>query len=165
MTRRNACSSFVLLVLAACVYATGAWAQKSPPLDQVFPRSSLQIATPDARLHRFEIWIADDDARRARGLMFVKHLDANAGMLFVYPRTQPVAMWMKNTYVPLDMLFVGEDGRVLRVVENTQPLSLDTIASGVPVRAVIELNAGTAARLHIRPGAQVIHPTFPTPTR
>src|SRR5690606_5282927 len=109
----------------------------------------------------FEIWVAEDDAHRARGLMYVKQLAADAGMLFIYPRSQPIAMWMKNTYLPLDMLFVDEDGRIARVVENTEPLSLDTIASGGPVRAVIELNAGTAARLKIREGARVIHPAFP----
>lgn len=129
-------------------------------LNQLFPQSSLQIATPDARLHTFNIWVADNDERRSRGLMFVNHLDEDAGMLFVYPRPQPISMWMKNTHLPLDMLFVRVDGRVERVVENTEPMSLATIQSGAPVLAVVELNAGTASRLHIRAGAQVIHPAF-----
>jgi uncharacterized membrane protein (UPF0127 family) len=129
-------------------------------LDRAFQRSSLQIATPDARLHKFDIWIADDDQRRARGLMFVQRMDDNAGMLFVYPRPQPIAMWMKNTHIALDMLFVSAAGRVERVVEKTEPMSLRTIESGSDVLAVIELNAGTAARLGIRPGARVIHPAF-----
>lgn len=129
-------------------------------LDQVFRRSTLQIATPDARLHRFNIWIADSDLHRARGLMFIKQLGAEDGMLFIYPQPQPVAMWMKNTYVSLDMLFVAADGRVTRVVENTEPLSLKTIQSGEPVLGVVELAAGTAARLKITPGARVIHPAF-----
>lgn len=150
-----------LPLLAALSYAFSVRADDASALDRIFPRSSLQIATPDARLHSFEIWVAEDDAHRARGLMYVKQLAADAGMLFIYPRSQPIAMWMKNTYLPLDMLFVDEDGRITRVVENTEPLSLDTIASGGPVRAVIELNAGTAARLKIREGARVIHPAFP----
>ena len=129
-------------------------------LDQAFQRSTLQIATPDARLHPFRIWIADDDARRARGLMFVKHLDQDDGMLFIYPQPQPIAMWMKNTYIPLDMLFVAADGRVENVVENTEPLSLKTIESRGPVIAVIELNAGTAAKMKIGPGARVMHPAY-----
>lgn len=129
-------------------------------LDRAFQRSSLQIATPDARLHDFNIWIADDDQHRARGLMFIKELKADDGMLFIYPEPHPVAMWMKNTYVPLDMLFVAADGKVLRVVANTKPLSLDTIESGGPALGVIELAAGTAARLKIVPGAQVMHPAF-----
>lgn len=129
-------------------------------LDRIFRRSTLQIATPDARVHEFDVWIADDDQRRARGLMFIKHLGAEDGMLFVYPRPQPIAMWMKNTYVSLDMLFVAADGRVAHVVKNTEPLSLKTIESGGPVLGVIELPAGSAARLKIGAGAQVIHPAF-----
>jgi hypothetical protein len=69
-------------------------------------------------------------------------------------------MWMKNTFIPLDMLIVTANGRVAKVVENTQPQSLKTIESDSAVIAVVELNAGTANRLHIRPGAQVIHPAF-----
>ena len=81
-------------------------------------------------------------------------------MLFIYPEVRPVSMWMKNTYIPLDMLFVRADGRIERVAENTTPQSLATIESGKPVIAVMELKAGSAARLKIRPGAQVIHPAF-----
>jgi uncharacterized membrane protein (UPF0127 family) len=81
-------------------------------------------------------------------------------MLFVYPRPQMIAMWMKNTFIPLDMLFVAPDGRVTRVVENTEPQSLKTIESGGEVMGVVELAAGTVARLKIAPGAQVIHPAF-----
>ncbi len=157
--------SALLLLLAgalASLSAVAAETSDATQLDQAFPRSSLQIATPDARLHPFNIWVADTNERRARGLMFVRQLDADAGMLFIYPVTQPIAMWMKNTFIPLDMLFVAADGRVARVVERTQPQSLETIESGQPVRAVIELNAGTASRLHIGPGAQVIHPVFST---
>jgi uncharacterized membrane protein (UPF0127 family) len=132
-------------------------------MDRVFRKAAVQIATPDARLHRFDMWIADDDQRRARGLMFIRRLRPDDGMLFIYPRAHPVAMWMKNTYVSLDILFVAADGKVIRVAENTEPLSLATIESGAPALGVIELAAGTAARLHIGPGAQVIHPAFSTP--
>jgi uncharacterized protein len=146
----------------ALVYSLAACAQTpdARQLDRLFARSTLQIATPDARLHTFDIWVADNDAQRARGLMFIEHLDENAGMLFIYPHPQPIAMWMKNTHVPLDMLFVSADGRVERIVENTTPMSLQTIESQTPVLAVIELNAGSAARLKIRPGARVMHPAF-----
>jgi uncharacterized membrane protein (UPF0127 family) len=145
--------------------AAGADARKdaatdAKELDQIFRRDSLQVATPDAKLHRFNIWMADDEARRARGLMFVKHLNAGDGMLFVYPQPQTIAMWMKNTLIPLDMLFVAPDGKVTHVVENTEPHSLKTIESGGPVVGVVELAAGTAARLKIAPGARVIHPAF-----
>ncbi|AMN47860.1 hypothetical protein ACG33_12270 [Steroidobacter denitrificans] len=132
-------------------------------LDRFFPRAHLRIATPDARLHDFDVWLADNDARRARGFMHIEQLDANAGMLFLFPRQERIAMWMKNTHVSLDMLFVRADGTVDRVVEHTKPLSLETIESIDPVAAVIELKAGTAARLGIRKGAQVMHPAFGRP--
>lgn len=126
-------------------------------LDRVFRKDTLQIATPDARLHRFNTWIADDDQRRQRGLMFIRQLRPDDSMLFIYPQPMPVAMWMKNTYVPLDILFVAADGKVIHIAQNTEPLSLKTIESGGIVLGVVELPAGTAARLKIAPGAQVIH--------
>ena len=149
---------FVLLLTAAPqVHATTA---DEAMLDKYFERSSLQIATTDARLHAFNIWVADRESRQQRGLMYIRSLAPDSGMLFIYGRPRSMAMWMKNTYVPLDILFVRPDGRVDSIVENTEPLSLATIESERPVLAVIELNAGTAARLKIRPGAQVIHPAF-----
>lgn len=126
-------------------------------LDRVFRRDTLQIATPDARVHRFNTWIADDDQRRQRGLMFIRELRPDDSMLFIYPQPMRVAMWMKNTYVPLDILFVAADGKVINIARNTEPLSLKTIESGGIVIGVVELPAGTAARLKIAPGAQVIH--------
>jgi len=151
-----------LLWIAACAALADATVEKADgrKLDEVFARSELHIATLDAKLHRFDIWIADSDQRRARGLMFVDHMNADAGMLFIYPTAQHIAMWMKNTHIPLDMLFVSADGRVAQVVADTVPMSLKTIESDKDVNAVIELNAGTAARLHIGPGSQVIHPAF-----
>jgi uncharacterized membrane protein (UPF0127 family) len=149
------------LAVAWCSLAVGA--DDTQALNQSFPRAALQIATPDARLHHFDVWIADDDARRARGLMYIRHLEADAGMLFLYPTPARIAMWMKNTYISLDMLFVRADGTIERVVEHTEPLSLATIESAGPVTAVIELKAGTAGRLKIQSGAQVLHPAFSSP--
>ena len=129
-------------------------------LDRAFSRSTLQIATPDAKLHKIDVWIADNETRRARGLMFVDNMADDAGMLFIYPQSQEISMWMKNTHLSLDMLFVNANGRVHSIVANTKPMSLDTISSNGTVLAVIELKAGSAARMNIRPGAQVIHPAF-----
>nr|WP_298718888.1 DUF192 domain-containing protein [uncultured Steroidobacter sp.] len=160
---RLAPAFLICIHLAGGALAADAPSGQSPPnvtvsdLDRVFQRSAIQIATPDARLHRFNSWIADDDQRRARGLMYIKQLRPDDSMLFIYPQPQPVAMWMKNTYVSLDMLFVAPDGKVIKVVQNTEPLSLKTIESGGIVLGVVELPAGTAARLKIAPGAQVIH--------
>ncbi|PZN31886.1 MAG: DUF192 domain-containing protein [Proteobacteria bacterium] len=154
-------SALLVLTLALAMLA-GAAAASEADLDRRFPRSTLQIATPDARLHTFRVWVADSDARRIRGLMYVKELAEDAGMLFLYDEPQRISMWMKNTFIPLDMVFVRSDGRVDSVAENTRPHSLDSIPSQGEVVAVIELNAGTAARLGIRPGARVLHPAFQT---
>jgi uncharacterized membrane protein (UPF0127 family) len=150
-------------LLALLVLPLGLVAAPQPDagqLDKLFERSTLQIATSDPELHTFKVWIADNNSRRERGLMFVRQLDADAGMLFIYDSPQSISMWMKNTKIPLDMLFVAGNGRVMRVVENTQPESLKTIDSGSDVIGVVELNAGTAAKLHIKAGARVIHPAF-----
>lgn len=152
--------SLWISALCLLVFAAGTVAADSTDLDRIFQRSTLKIATPDARLHQFEVWIADDEQRRARGLMFVTQMKPNHGMLFLYPQPQRIAMWMKNTHIPLDMLFVSAEGRVERVVENTTPMSTTTIESGKPVLAVIELNGGTARQMNIRAGAQVMHPAF-----
>jgi len=129
-------------------------------LDGLFPKSTLTIATPDARVHPFTIWVAEDDTHRQLGLMYVKEMADDAGMLFVYPKAQPISMWMKNTVLSLDMLFVAADGRIVNVVENTTPQSTKIIDSKGAVVGVIELKAGTAAKLHIRAGAIVSHPAF-----
>jgi uncharacterized membrane protein (UPF0127 family) len=147
----------VALLIAAHAFAD---TRDAAQLDEIFRRSTLKIATPDARLHTFHIWVADDDARRARGLMFVKQLAEDAGMLFVYDQPQTITMWMKNTFIPLDMVFVGADGKVINVAANTEPQSLKTIASHGEALGVIELKAGTAARLNIAKGAVVMHPAF-----
>ena len=150
----------LLLLLCSAGLAADSTPSSTADLDKEFSRSTLQIATQDSQLHEFRVWVADNEPRRQRGLMFVKHMDDGTGMLFIYPRVQPVSMWMKNTFIPLDMLFVAPDGRVVRVAANTTPQSLDTIDSGQPVLGVVELNAGVAAKLKIRAGAQIIHPAF-----
>ena len=155
-----------LLACLASVWLTAAAAEVTPDaerLDKIFPRSTLKIATPDARMHAFNVWLAEDDEHRQLGLMYVRKMDDNAGMLFVYPRPYKVGMWMKNTVMSLDMLFVDAKGKVLYVAERTTPQSLKTVsADSNEVLAVIELNAGTAERLRIRPGSRVMHPAFGT---
>lgn len=113
-------------------------------------------------MHTFNIWVADDDTHRQLGLMYVKEMADDAGMLFIYPKAQPISMWMKNTVLSLDMLFVAADGRIANVVENTTPQSTKIIDSRGAVVGVIELKAGMAAKLHIRAGAIVSHPAFGT---
>ena len=119
----------------------------------------LAIATQGGR-HAFQVEVARNDADRAQGLMYRRSMPANQGMLFDFGRVAPVSMWMQNTYLSLDMLFIRPDGSIARIAENAEPLSTRTISSGEPVLAVLELNAGTAARLGIRPGDRVEHPLF-----
>lgn len=118
-------------------------------LDAAFPRDVLIIEAGGGTCYRFDIYLALDDPHRHRGLMFVRDLPATTGMLFVYDRDNYLTMWMKNTYIPLDMVFARRDGTVSSVVHNTKPLSLKTIASTEPVAMVLELNAGTADKLRI----------------
>ncbi|HEX6013485.1 MAG TPA: DUF192 domain-containing protein [Geminicoccaceae bacterium] len=110
--------------------------------------------------HRFTVELADTPAERSRGLMFRESMPADHGMLFDFQAEQPVAFWMKNTPLPLDMVFIDGAGTVVQVAADTTPYSEASIPSRQPVRAVLELNAGTAARRGIRPGAKVRHPIF-----
>lgn len=126
----------------------------------VFERTKLAIETASGERHPFDVEVARTITQRARGLMFRESMPPDAGMLFVYPDEQQIRMWMKNTLIPLDMVFVGGDGRILDIAENTEPLSETVIASSGPARAVIELNGGTARRLGIRSGDRVRHPLF-----
>ncbi|MFU0506554.1 DUF192 domain-containing protein [Pseudaminobacter sp. NGMCC 1.201702] len=107
----------------------------------------------------FTIEIADDPDERSAGLMFRKQMDADHGMLFVFEGTQAVGFWMKNTPLPLDLLFIGEDGRV-KAVKRGEPLSEALIAPQEPVRYVLELNAGTAEKAGIAPGDLSRHPVM-----
>ena len=104
----------------------------------------------------FTVELATTSEQMERGLMFRRNLPPDAGMLFVYPESQRVAFWMKNTLIPLDMLFIAGDNKVSRIVERTVPLSETPISSVGEVRAVLEVNGGTAARLGIKPG-DVVH--------
>ena len=125
-----------------------------------FPLSELTVVTADGKRHDFQVELALTHDQRAQGLMHRKTLAPNAGMLFIYETERPISMWMKNTYISLDMIFIGYGGEIRRVVEGTKPLSLDTISSNGPARGVLEVPAGTAARLGIRPGGRVLHPAL-----
>lgn len=108
--------------------------------------------------HRFDIEVASTDEERARGLMYRRSLPENAGMLFLYDRPQPAAMWMKNTPIPLDMVFISADGRVHRIESYTEPFSTAVILSEGDVAAVLELNAGQADKIGLKRGDKVLYP-------
>lgn len=107
--------------------------------------------------HRFQIEVARSPEEQERGLMYRQSLAPTAGMLFTYGNPRNIEMWMRNTYIPLDMIFIGANWRITRIAERTIPLSLITVASKGPVVAVLEVNAGTASRLGLRFGDRVVY--------
>ena len=126
---------------------------------QKFPTSELTILSASGS-HRFRVELAETPAQMTQGLMFRTSLAPDAGMLFDYKEPTAATMWMLNTLIPLDMLFVDAQGRIVNIHQRAVPESRDVIAAAAPVRAVIELNGGTASRLGIQPGDQVVHPIF-----
>jgi uncharacterized protein len=122
-------------------------------------KQTLEI-TSKTGVHVFSVEVVDDDASREKGLMFRKHLPEGKGMLFDFKREQNVDFWMKDTYIPLDMIFIGADGRIRNIAQNAEPLSTRIIPSKGPVLAVLEVIGGTAGKLGIVPGDQVAHPIF-----
>ena len=138
---------FVLLIIGA---APAAFAQS---LDK------LEIVSANGA-HDFNVEIADNEVRREVGLMYRRYLPQDRGMLFDFKEEAPVAFWMKNTYIPLDMIFISGHGLVTKIVANAEPLSETAIPSGGPVLGVLEINGGLAARLGINPGDRVKHSIF-----
>jgi uncharacterized protein len=139
-----------------------AHAQMGPLEDlDAFPRARLEIAVTKKSPLVFDVWLADTPARQAQGLMFVRSLPEQRGMLFVYQSPKTITMWMKNTYIPLDMVFIDDRGRIQSIVERATPHSLATISSGKPARAILEIGGGEARRLGLKPGQPVSHPALP----
>jgi len=122
-------------------------------------RQTLEIASKTG-VHAFAVEMATTDAERAQGLMNRKSLPEGQGMLFDFHRDQEVGFWMRNTYIPLDMIFIRSDGRIMRIAENTEPLSERIVPSNGAVRAVLEVIGGTSRKLGIAPGDRVAHPIF-----
>ena len=120
---------------------------------------TVEIASKTG-VHIFSVEVVDNDADRAKGLMYRKELPEGRGMLFDFHRDQEVSFWMQNTYIPLDMIFIRGDGQILRIEENTVPLSTRMIPSRGPVRAVLEVIGGTSRKLGIAPGDRVASPIF-----
>jgi uncharacterized protein len=156
-TRR---STLALLTLLGLVVGSSACAQSAALQDlDTFPRGKLQITVGKKHID-FDIWMADTPARQSQGLMFVRSLPAQRGMLFVHESPKQIGMWMKNTYIPLDMVFIDSQGRIQQIVAQTTPHSLETIRSDLPALAVLEIGGGEAQRLGLKPGQRVSHPAF-----
>jgi uncharacterized protein len=142
---------------AALLFAAGQPATGfATSLDEAFKTDTLVIEAGAHACYRFEVYLAFERSQQARGLMYVRELPERTGMLFVYPANDYHSMWMKNTFIPLDIAFAREDGRIANVARNTEPLSLQSIASSEPVTYVLELNAGVMARLGIDEGSRIL---------
>jgi uncharacterized membrane protein (UPF0127 family) len=143
-----------LIVLSVLIFAIGMFSSAAPAQGGSSPDSgslrALEIVTK-VRSQTFEVEVAGTREQRARGLMFRKELPERRGMLFDFGRDQEIRMWMKDTLIPLDMVFIESDGRVLRIEQNAEPESLRLISSGGPARLVLEVKAGTAKRSASRP--------------
>ena len=148
MTRRLIFASALLFAIAANVAADS--------LDEAFSKDVLIIEASAHACHRFDVYLATSNSQRARGLMHVRHLPSNTGMLFIYEHADYLSMWMKNTYVSLDMIFTRPDGSISSIVRNTEPMSLRSIAATEPVSFVLELNAGITEKLFIDENSRLV---------
>lgn len=154
---RIAVAALALLALGAA----GALAQPQQPPPLQFEQDDLAIRTASGEV-KFRVELAQTPAQQQRGLMFRDKLEPYTGMLFDFGTPRIVSMWMMNTLIPLDMVFIAADGRIVNVAANTKPLSTDTILSAGPAKGVLEIAGGTARLLGIRPGDVVLHRAFGT---
>jgi uncharacterized membrane protein (UPF0127 family) len=148
-----------LALLSALLIAPPAFAQAqsySPAdLDAAFDKDTLIIHAAENACYRFDIWLARQRAQQMRGLMFVRNLPEFTGMLFIYPEPGGRSMWMKNTYISLDIVFIRDDGRISSIIADAEPLNLRSLSSREPVTYVLELGGGVAAALGIGSGDRV----------
>jgi hypothetical protein len=155
MEPRHLLSASAILFLLAAAAARA----DPPPMDlATYPQAALEIvqhAGDSVRRFHFDVWVADTPARSEQGLMFVRDLPADRGMVFPFAPPRVVNFWMKNTYIELDLLFIAADGRVAKITSRAAPLRLDLLSSEVPVGAVLELRGGEAGLLGLKVGDQV----------
>jgi uncharacterized protein len=145
--------------LPACAAQPAPAARFDPAQLKDFPRSQLSIQRSNGR-DTFQVWLARTPAQQEQGLMWIRQLPADAGMLFLLETPRSMNMWMKNTYVSLDMLFTDSSGRITHIAHRTTPLSEAIVSSGGEVSAVLEIAAGEAQRRGIVVGDRVIHPAL-----
>jgi uncharacterized protein len=153
VSRNRAGARFLVAIMAAVALGglgAGVRAATFEPLE-IVTKTGVQV---------FSVEVAKTEQEKETGLMYRKELADGKGMLFDFTPEQQVSMWMKNTYISLDMIFIRADGRILRIAENTEPLSTRTILSQGPAKGVLEVIAGTAKKYGIAPGDRIGHPLF-----
>lgn len=146
----------LLAAIGCLLLLLHASAQEQRPLDEAFERDVIVIAASEFVCFRFDVYLALSRDQKVRGLMFVRDLPETSGMLFIYDVEDYHSMWMKNTYIPLDMVFARSDGSVSSVITDTVPQTLNSHASIEPVRYVLELNGGTTRLLGIGNRSRII---------
>ena len=150
-----------LVAFADLVTACSGTLASAPALFPSLDQARVTVTTASGA-HEFDVWIAADERSREQGLMYIRELPPERGMLFIFERPQPVAFWMKDTYVSLDLVFIDPAGRVLNVAADAKPLALAPSPSRGEAIAVLEVLAGTARRIGLQPGDLVELPTLRT---
>ncbi len=149
-------AAFVAVTLLLAAVAATAQSPNLPLQLSSYPRTQLRISSPPGVRapwrHEFDVWVADTPERATQGLMFVSDLPENKGMVFPLEPPRVENMWMKNTYIELDMLFISTEGRVTKIIEHAHPLSPEILSSDAPVAAVLELKGGLVAKLGLKSG-------------
>lgn len=150
---------FAPVAFAIALAFTPLYGQVNSPLFSL-EKAELHVTTVDGATTVFNVVSVTSREDQSRGLMHVRFMPLDQGMVFAYTRDRTVSMWMKNTHIPLDMWFVTKDGTVSKVVRNTEPMSLDPISSDQPIRAVVEVNAGLSALIGVTEGTKLLHSAF-----
>ena len=151
MTRKNL--SLICLFFSMLLYSC--LSSGSDELDNAFKQRSIMISSSNQSCSHFVVWLAETRNQQMRGLMYVKGLPKNTGMLFIYPDNNIRAMWMKNTFISLDIIFIDENGIVSSIEKNTEPQSLKTIRSEKPIKYVLELAGGKADQIKLIEGDHI----------
>ena len=159
------CIRFRSALRLSAVIALTLWVSSSGRAGPSGMADSELVIIAESGEHKFEIEVARTPKEHQRGLMYRQSLLPKAGMLFEYGSPRNISMWMRNTYIPLDIIFIGADWRIARIAQRTVPLSLTTVASEGAVTAVLEVNAGTASRLGLGPGDRVIYKGLPNSSK
>lgn len=141
--------SIICLVLAACSPQTPTKTGTMPELDSYYDFGTLEVINDAGKQLTFDVYLAENSEQQRRGLMFVRDMPETTGMLFIYEQIDIRSIWMKNTYIPLDIVFARADGSVINIVRDATPQTLNSNRSTEPARYVLELNGGTTRRLAI----------------
>jgi uncharacterized protein len=160
--RSAARAAWLAAVIVLVAGFAGVSRAQTGPIEDLaaFPQDKLEISDGKKVKHVFQVWLADSPQRQSQGLMFVRDLPDLRGMLFVHEQPREISMWMKNTYIPLDMVFIDGRGRIQQIIEQATPHSLAIIRSDKPALAVLEIAGGEAQRLGLHPGQRVSHPAL-----